>query len=390
MIDNMSIRYKLNSGVKKLEKTFEVYNELTISEVALLNNYDVYKKLTNKMHIFPVLKSNAYGHGIKQVTEILKKRSFPYIAVDGYFERLAIKDISNQPVLVMGAIKPVNYKNMDFKNTAFVLHDLATLIAIGKTNRKAVVHIEIDTGMSRHGLAIGELDEFLITVKKFPNINVEGLMSHLADADNPDDDSFTKHQSGLFDMAVEKVRTAGFEPKYIHIPQSAGSTKNYSKYNNAIRLGIGLYGINPLSENDNHFNDLKCLRPALSLTSTITKIININEGTTVGYNRTFKAKKSTRIGVLPIGYYEGVPRQISNTGLVQYGEKYFNIAGRVCMNHTMIELTDKNVQVGDSVTIISDNPESKVSVSAICQRHNLFSYSLLTSLNESIRRKVTK
>ena len=384
----MSFRSNIAKKLQSLEKEFAVYNNIYVSRSAILNNFDLLSKLSPSGQVIPVLKSNAYGHGLEQVTEILKDRTFPYIAVDGYFEALKIHEISKQPVLVMGAIKSVNYANINPKNCAFVIHDIESLDAIGETNKSFTVHIEVETGMGRHGVRIDELDNFLNQIKKYKNISVEGIMSHLADADNPNSTEHVSLQTKRFDSAVEMVLGSGFKPKYIHIAQSAGSTKAASKYANTVRPGLALYGISPLEVNDGASDKLQLLAPALRLASTITKVLEVDGGESVGYSCTFVATQKSRIGVLPLGYYEGVSRALSNVGKVKLGNDYLPIAGRICMNHTMIDITASNAKSGDEVIIISNDPTDQLNLANICHTHNLFSYGLLVGLNQNIRRTI--
>ena len=215
-------------------------------------------------------------------------------------------------------------------------------------------------------------------------------MTHLADADNPKDTKFNEKQTRLFDKGVEVILKAGYKPKYIHIAQSAGSTKITSEYANSIRIGMALYGINPLAVTDKYYEKLNTLKPALTLTSTITKIVQLKAGDTVSYGRTFTVDKPTKIGVIPLGYYEGLPRVLSNNGLVELEDSYAPIAGRVCMDHTMLNLEAIDINVGDSVTVISSDIRSKVSVRNICSEHDLFNYGLLVGLNQNIRRRIVK
>ncbi|MDB5182752.1 MAG: Alanine racemase [Candidatus Saccharibacteria bacterium] len=384
----MSLRYALGRSLGKLEKPFEVYNHITVSRSALLSNFDILRSLTPIKTIFPVLKANAYGHGLTEVATILKDRSFPYIAVDGFYESMAIHNVSKQPVLVMGAIKPSNFKQMSFKRLAFVVHDNDTVKALGATKRQVNVHVEIDTGMTRHGVAASDLPEFLDLLKKYPKIKVEGVMTHLADAENIKTANFTNSQAERFDAAVEIILSNGFKPKHFHIAQSAGSTKVHSKYANALRIGIALYGVSPLDIKDKNYALFKPLKPALALTSTITKVVKVHAGTTVSYDRTFTAKEDTKIGVLPIGYYEGVSRSLSNVGLVQFKSEYLPIVGRVCMNHTMVDIGKSSAKVGDEVIIISSDRDSKVSADYLRQNFHQFNYGLLTALNPNIRRRI--
>jgi len=373
-----------------LEKPFETYNEITVSRSALLSNFDYFASLLPSGHVLPVLKSNAYGHGIREIATILKARTFPYIAVDGFYERLAIGEVSDQSVLVMGAIRPVNFSRMSFKRTAFVVQDFATVRALGATRREVNVHIELETGMTRHGVAIRDLRAFLKELAKHPNIRVEGVMTHLADADNPTDDAYNRKQAATFDEAVTLILESGFSPKYFHIAQSAGSTKVVSEYANALRIGIALYGVNPLERKDPSYHRIEALSPVLALTSTISKIQHVEAGATVSYGRTYTASRPTRLGILPLGYYEGLPRALSNVGVVQFKQGYLKIAGRVCMNHTMIDLGRLRARVGDVVTIISRDKKSRLTVDGICRKHGLFNYGLLVGLNENIRRRIVR
>jgi alanine racemase len=384
----MQLRKKIIRKLKTFEKDFSVYNNVYVSRSAVLHNYDLLSELSPSGYIIPVLKSNAYGHGIEQIVTILQDREPPYIAVDGYYEGLQIHEVSNQKVLIMGSVQPDNYRRVKTKNFAYVVQDIDTIEAMGMLNKTFVLHIELETGMNRYGVRPDQLNNFLFHVKKYANLKVEGVMTHLADADNPQGQAFTNMQTKKFDQGIEIIRNAGFSPKYLHIAQSAGCTKTSSKYANTIRTGIALYGISPLTSDDKDADKLAGLRPTLSLTSTVTKIIDIDEGETVSYNRQFVAKRKSKIGVLPIGYYEGVPRDLSCTGQVKFENTYLPIAGRVCMNHTMIDVTGSKIKVGDIVTIISNNSSDKLSVRNLCNNHGLFSYSLLTSLNENIRRTV--
>ena len=384
----MSLRSKVNKHLKRLEKPFTTFNEITVSCSALLHNFDFFSSLLPSDYVIPVLKSNAYGHGIAEVATILKQRKFPYIAVDGYYESLAIHDVSKQAVLVMGAIKPDNFQNMQFKGVTFVVQDIESVEALAKTGRKVKVHIELETGMTRHGVAVKDLPDFLKLLSLYPKLELEGVMTHLADADNHNDDSYNQRQTGAFDNAVSLILEANFKPKYIHIAQSAGSTKVTSKYANALRIGIALFGVSPLERRDAAHKQLSDLEPVLGLTSTITKVLAIERGTSVSYGRTFTADKDTKIGVLPLGYYEGLPRALSNIGTVQYKDSYLPIAGRICMNHTMIDLGNSRLKVGDKVVIISDNVKSKNTVDSICSAHDLFNYGLLVGLNQNIRRRI--
>lgn len=374
--------------IRKFERDFSTHNRIEISKSALIHNADLFAELSGKA-VIPVLKGNAYGHGIEQVATALKGRSFPYIAVDGYFEALRIRKVSRQPVLVMGAIKPENFAKIKYDHFAFVVQDAETIRALGKTGKRISVHLECNTGMNRYGALPAELEKLTKLILHYPNLQLEGIMSHLADSDGTDPTTVTAAVQ-QFDTCVETVQAAGGRPALIHVAQTAGSVRAQSKYANAIRLGIGLYGINPFSPTHPAHKKLAGLQPALQLISTITKTIDLKKGESVSYNYTFTAPHNMKIGVVPLGYYEGMPRAFSNAGSVKYGTSFPAVVGRVCMNHTMINLDGTAAKPGDEIVVFSSDPKNKNSVDNAANSLGLFNYNLLTALSPDIRRILVK
>jgi alanine racemase len=380
----MSVRRHIYTLLKNLEKDFAVHNRIEVSRAAVLHNLGLFGRLSGQM-VIPVLKGNAYGHGIQQVARALKGADIPYIAVDGYFEALRVREVSRQPVLVMGAIKPENFKRIKYDNFAFIVQDAETIKALGAAGKRVRVHLEVNTGMNRYGAAPDEAAALTTLILGFKNLELEGVMSHLADSDGDDPATVNQAVAG-FDACVEQVRAAGARPAMLHIAQSAGSVKAKSAYANAVRLGIGLYGLNPFPRGHQAHKMLKELHPALRLVSTITKVTQLQKGDRVSYNYTFTAPRKMRIGVLPLGYYEGVNRALSNKGVVKIGGTFAPITGRVCMNHTMINLDSVNAKVGDEVVVYSNNPADQNAIDRIAAAHDLFNYNLLTALSSDVRR----
>jgi len=380
----MSIRRNIDTLLHKLERDFATHNLIEVSRSALLHNVDTFAGISH-MLVIPVLKGNAYGHGIDLVATALKDRQFPYIAVDGYFEALRIREVSDQPVLVMGAILPENFARMKYDNFAFVVQDGATVRALGEMGGHVKIHLECNTGFNRYGAGQDQLAGLVRLIQRYPNLELEGVMSHLADADGNDPVTISAAVD-LYDGFVEQIYAEGANPSILHIAQTLGSVQVRSKYANTIRLGIGLYGIDPFPRSHALYGILKDTRPAMRLVSTITKITELEKGEKVGYNYTFTASKKTRIGVLPLGYYEGVDRTLSNTGVVKIGDSYAPIVGRVCMNHTLIGLDGIQAAVGDRVVVYSNRRSDKNAIDNIAYEHGLFSYGLLSALSSDVRR----
>lgn len=356
-----------------------------------MHNLEYFAKESGQQ-VIPVLKSNAYGHGIAVVAEALKGQKLPYIAVDGYFEALRVREVSKQPVLIMGAIKPENFARIRYDNFAFVVQDDQTIRAMGQTNKRIKVHLECNTGMNRYGADAADVAKLAKLIQSYKNLELEGVMSHLADSDGNDPATVNQAVEG-FDACVEAIRATGANPTILHVAQSAGSLKAKSKYANAIRLGIGLYGISPFPHDHALKEVVKNLQPALRLVSTITKITHLKKGDKVSYNYTFTAPKDMTVGVLPLGYFEGlwsIARGAGKpTGVVKIGNKFTPIVGRVCMNHTIFSLDGIDAKVGDEVIVYSNDPADKNSIDQIAAEHNLFNYTLLTSLSHDVRRVLT-
>lgn len=360
------------------------YNRIEVSRAALLHNLQLFKQHTNQQ-VIPVLKGNAYGHGITLVTEALQGQAMPYIAVNDYLEAVRIREVSPTPILIMGAIPPANFARLNYSNFAFVVRDSATVAALGRTGKPIKIHVECNTGMNRYGVEQNNLSDFTKLILSYKNLELEGIMSHLADSDG-DNPATVIAAVTRFDRCVEVMRSAGANPRIIHIAQTAGSVRAASKYANTVRVGIGLYGINPFPQNHPHYARLKALQPALTFISTLTQINHLQKGDQVSYNYTFTAPKPMDVGVLPVGYYEGINRTLSNKGVVGVGDSYSRIVGYICMNHTMISLEDVNAKIGDEVVIYSNDPQAKNSINSIAAEHQLFAYNLLTALNPDIQR----
>jgi len=339
------------------KKVYEALNLIEIDERNLLSNYDFFDDL-GKEQIWPVLKSNAYGHGIRQVTEILLKRDFEYFVVDGYQEVLEIRKITNRQVLMIGTILPTNFSKIKWKNLAIMVQDRETLVALGKLNKHIKVHLKVNTGMNRQGVEIVDLRSLIVEIKKYPKLELEGVFSHLAGVDDVE-------QGKKF----EEVKKIAGEIKYFHL----GATNGVG---DIIRLGIGLYGIG------------KGLKPVLKLKSKITKVREIEKGEKVSYGGTFVAIKKTIIGVIPVGYFEGLDRRLSNKGFVKYKNKFYPIIGRVCMNMAIVNFGKTKPKLWDEVEIISNNSKDKNSIEKMAEMAETIPYDLLVGINSSIRRMV--
>jgi len=369
--------------IRKLSgHTYEHLNIIEISASRLNYNYNYLSSLNKNIKIAPVLKSNAYGHGLVQIAKIVDELNPPFICVDSLFEayELLKANIKTQ-ILIMGFISPQSLKTKKLP-FSFVVFNKELVDAISKYQPHAKIHIFVDTGMHREGVNLDELPSFIKYIKIKTNLEIEGLMSHFAASDvpaNPD----TQKQVDNFQKAISIIKENGVNPKWIHIANSSGVLNNdyfKEKIGNMARIGISLYGTDPEGKNKN-------LKPVLSLKTHIAQIKKIKIGEKIGYDFTFTAKTNMTIGILPLGYNDGVQRELSNKGFVLVNGKYCRIIGKVSMNITTIDLSNiKNAKVGDTVIVYSNNAKDKNSIENTAKLCKIIPYESLIPLTPSTKR----
>ena len=369
-------------------QTYQPLNLIEISEGNLLHNYKVLTSINRGVRIAPVLKSNAYGHGLVLVAKILDQVGAPFFCVDSIYEAYELlKAKITTPILIMGYINP---ENMKVKKLPFsyALWDLELAHAISNYQPHAGVHIFVDTGMNREGIPLIELPQFIRQLKKLPNINIEGLMSHFASADN-EKDPLNELQIKDFKKALEICKNNGIHPEWIHLANSDGllnpkvSTQhtpgvwNVHTPGNLARVGLALYGISNRSN----------LKPVLTFRSRIIQIKKLKKEDRVGYSGAFIVKNDMTIGILPLGYYDGVDRRLSNKGFVTVDRVKCPIIGLVSMNITTIDLSGvKNPHIGQDVFVYSNNPKNKNSIENSAKICKTIPYDLLVHLASSTKR----
>jgi alanine racemase len=368
-------------------KKLDTLNRVEIHSEIIRNNIRVLQKAAHNKTMFPVLKSNAYGHGLPQIVEIIKQFDFPSIAVDSYSEALEIWKVQKRPVLVMGPSIPNNIRQYKWKYLSLCVSNIEVLKAVSEMKKRVRTHLFVNTGMNREGLQKEEIFEAFEILKRSPKIELEGVCSHFADADG-ETEVFNREQEKRFSEYLDLVFQEGFSPKYIHLGNSAGCSKTSDKRINAFRPGIALYGYNPLLLVDPNSSKLSGLKPALELVSTITNIQSLKKGDTVGYNRTFTAEREMCVGVVPVGYFEALDRKLSSTGFLKYNNTFLPILGRVCMNLTCFSLGKTEAKIGDKITIISKNPSDKNNVENIAKQVGTIPYEVCTRVEQGIRREI--
>ena len=377
---------------------------ITISKSALINNLNLFKEIAPNHQVAPVLKSNAYGHGLNIIAEELKNESIPFFVIDSYFEARALRSegIKN-PLLIIGYSTTESIVKNNLKNISFTITSLDGLKDLVKNVKKQTrIHLKIDTGMHRQGISPSEISEAIKIIKEQENLVIsprkngmivlEGICSHFSDADNPDnstdsnsfEQSFTKRQIITWNLAVKSFKNQFPDLKYWHISATSGSM--YKEANtNVNRLGIGLYGLIDF----NNFN----LKPVLEMKTIVTCIRKIKKGETLGYNNTFTAQDNITIATIPVGYNEGIDRRLSNKGVIKIAKDgvttFCPILGRVSMNITIIDVSKiKDPKIGDEVIVFSSNKKEQNSIENVARDFNTISYEIVVHIPQHLRRIV--
>jgi alanine racemase len=359
-------------------KSYYPLNQIEISKTALVKNY-TYLSTNYPAKIAPVLKSNAYGHGIELVASVLDPLHPAFFCVDSIYEAYQlIRHKIKTKILIMGYINPANLKvkKLPF---SYAVCDQDTVKSIKRYQPHAGIHLFVDTGMHREGISMDKLPDLIRYTQKL-NLHIEGIMSHFGDAGNPNNPK-TTDQVNNFRKVADMTRSLKVNPDYLHISASnvIASKNIYGNLGNLIRAGIALYGI-PVYKNIN-------LHPVMQVKSTIVGIKTIQKGESIGYDFTYTAKSKMRIATLPIGYNDGVDLRLSNTGFIKIKRNFCPIVGRVSMNISVIDVSQiKNLKIGDSVTVFSNNQKDANSISKTAIKCQTIPYELLIHLHPSIKR----
>ncbi|MFA5754150.1 MAG: alanine racemase [Patescibacteria group bacterium] len=390
----------INFFRRLIKPRYPTLNRLVIKADNLIANFNYLKSLQPTAEIFPVLKSNAYGHGLKEVCRILNRTSAVMVVVDSYPEAQIAYRYFRGRVLILGEMPLKAYHYCRRKKTEFVVYNEATLKYLSRYGQQAKIHLFVNSGMNREG--IKDLPTFIVNNRKYLNrVDVVGLCSHLASAD--EDSVLNQDQEKRFARALDTLRSEGFFPRWVHLGNSAAifSLNNQNQTLTAFRPGLAFYGYNPfLSEQGNVESGWReggddvqeHLRPALEIYSQLVSLQDLRFGEGVSYNETYRADHDTTIGVIPFGYFEGLDRRLSNQAKFLVGssrERFLApIAGRVCMNLTCLDLGRQEAKLGDAVQIVSSDPQAPNSVANFSHLIGTIPYEFLVKLQANIRREI--
>ncbi|MCK9219247.1 MAG: bifunctional UDP-N-acetylmuramoyl-tripeptide:D-alanyl-D-alanine ligase/alanine racemase [Bacteroidales bacterium] len=371
------------------QKAHETVMEVNLD--ALIHNLNFYRSgLQSGTKIMAMVKAFSYGSGSYEIANALQFHQVDYLTVAYADEGVELRKAGiHLPIMVMSPEEQSLDTLLKFNlepeiYNLHILHLLEEAIARNVTSiqQEVRIHIKLDTGMHRLGFVEEELDTLIEQIQKNPDFRVQSVFSHLAASEDPDEDEFTRLQISRFEFLSQKVARSLNYPILRHICNSAGICRFPDAHFNMVRLGIGLYGIG------NTLEEQSQLQQVSSLKTVITQIKHIPAGDTIGYNRKGKAEKNMIIAIVPIGYADGLDRRLGNgVGKLYIQGKPAPIVGNICMDLTMIDITDfsnLSIDITEGTEVIIFNTQHPIT--ELSQAMGTIPYEVLTGISRRVKR----
>lgn len=346
--------------------------------------------------VWGVLKADAYGHGAPALARTLERAGVSGMCVALLEEAVELRAAGiRAPILVMGGLHGARRDGVEelvANELVPVIYDAGQIERIGtfarfETQGRLRVHLKVDTGMGRLGVAPEELDTVLETLARFPEVEVEGLMTHFACADAPDLDA-TRAQLAAFQAISTRMARAGVTPRVRHAANSAATLRLPEARLDVVRPGIALFGVAPMEGEDPVFRELK---PVMRVRTEVVALRHIPTGGSIGYGHTWRAERPSVIATVPMGYADGLSRHLSNRGHALVRGKRAPIAGAVSMDLTMLDVTDvPGARLGDEAVFLGpqEGPLGKDSIGAaeVAAHMGAIPWEVLTSISRRVPR----
>lgn len=373
--------------LEKISAFLEKKSHDTVLEInlkALVDNVNFFKsKLRPETKIMAMIKANSYGTGSFEIAQTLEYQKIDYLGAAYADEGVELRKAGiTLPIMVMNPEQSSYSSIIDFKLEPEIYSSRVLDLFVQTLKEKSIteaypIHLKIDSGMNRLGFRAEKIEELIQRLKSEKSVVVKSIFTHLATADVPEEKDFAQEQLSIFDEVYDQISSELNTKPVKHALNSPGIIHFPDHQYDAVRLGIGMYGI---SDNE---ETRKQLKNVVTFKTVISRISEIETGETVSYGRRFKAERKTRIATLPVGYADGIRRSLGNgVGKVNVHGKLVPIVGMVCMDMLMLDVTDCPCKEGDEVIIFGENP----SISEVAEQMGTIPYEVLTSISSRVKR----
>ena len=358
---------------------------------AVLYNFENMKaNIRPGCKITAVIKADGYGHGSVQIAELMEPYDYMWgFAVAAADEAFRLRRAGiRKPIMLLGYTFDEFYVDLIREDVRICVFDYDTAVRVSDAaftaKKKAIIHIALDTGMSRIGFRDNDASVAeIVKIAKLPNIEIEGLFTHFARADEVSIDPAVR-QLERYNAFAEKVEKAGVDIPIHHVSNSAGIIRLREANKDMVRAGITVYGLMPSADVE---TDIVPLKPVMSLVSHISYVKNIEAGDEVSYGGTFKAEKTMRVATIPVGYADGYPRMLSGKGYVLIKGRKAPILGRVCMDQFMVDVTDiEGAKRGDEVVLLGKQGDERITAEELGDISGRFNYELVCDISKRVPR----
>ena len=351
------------------------------------------KNVGEGVRIMAVVKANAYGHGIARIAQAAVESGVSYIGVASLGELKLVREARvDTPVLLLNYLEADSFSEAIQHHASITVMDTNAVNALQKTAEmmSAIVnvHLKIDTGMHRAGCDPHQVVELAKLVEAAPNLNLEGVYTHLAESEAPGGD-FTREQLHVFQICLNLLQDAGIRPKLIHAANSAATIASPEAHFTMVRPGLITYGLNPFDDEHEKYSYVaENFKPVLSLASQVVFVRTIEPGETVGYGRRWKAERPSTLALLPVGYGDGWRRSPQPARQILIRGQFTPMVGNVSMDQTVVDVTDiPDVAVGDEAILIGEQGENRIAAEDVAEAYGTINYEVVTSLTERVERK---
>jgi alanine racemase len=372
-----------------------------VNLAALRHNLHIVRRHAGAAKVWAVLKADGYGHGAPAVARTLERAGADGFCVALLEEGVELREAGiTAPILVMGGYYGAAYAELLARRLTPVVYDLgqvegfARLARSGEVDSPVVVHLKVDTGMARLGVTMGQLPEFAAALGRFPEVQIGGLMTHLACADAASEDELTA-QMVRFDDATMLLAKQGVRPPVRHAANSAALLRGNAQLD-AVRPGVALFGVSPrlVGEPASSGAMVTGLWPVMRVRTEIVALRDVPAGSPVGYGATFRTTRPSRIATIPMGYADGLSRHLSSKGHVLVGGKRAPIVGAVSMDMSMIDVTDLAaaipVAVRDEVVVLGSQEgrlgKDVITADEVADHAGTIAWEVLTSVSRRVPR----
>ena len=369
-------------------------NRPTRAEISienLSNNFSIVKSLINKaVKIMAMVKANAYGHGLYEISSELLRQGVDYLGVAVLEEGVYLRERGiTAPILVLGPINAdqvAEFIAHDIEITSSSIDKSIAIAAVAKEMRKvALVHLKIDTGMERIGVHWYNAERFIEKSYELESIKIKGIFSHLAKAES--DAECTTQQLSRFESVLNYMEKKKLLPELVHLANSAGIMNYEDSHYSMVRPGIMLYGYNPNGYLPDVTFDGKKLKPVMTLKTKVSFFKVVPSHTGISYNHTYITDNQTRIVTLPVGYGDGYFRLLSNKGMVIIRGKKYPVVGSVCMDQCMVDLgMGGTAYNGDDVLLFGDMDNFTIPLESLCDKIGTITYEFLCGISSRVPR----